>query len=127
MQSATAWLASLGLAQYAESFAANDIDYDVLRDLTNEDLIALGVSLGHRKKILRSLREMEAGDSSELRDATEPAKDDGERRQISVMFCDLVGSTALAARLDPEDMRELIRSYHAVCTSVVPTYDGLIT
>jgi class 3 adenylate cyclase/tetratricopeptide (TPR) repeat protein len=117
----------LGLAQYAESFAANDIDYDVLRDLTNEDLIALGVSLGHRKKILRSLREMEAGDSSELRDATEPAKDDGERRQISVMFCDLVGSTALAARLDPEDMRELIRSYHAVCTSVVPTYDGLIT
>ena len=124
MHSVTAWLASLGLAQYEKSFAENDIDWDVLRDLTNEDLERLGVSLGHRKRMLRALAEIK-GASQTIETGT--TKHDGERRRITVMFCDLVGSTAIAARLDPEDMREVIRGYHRLCTSVMKTYDGLIT
>jgi class 3 adenylate cyclase/tetratricopeptide (TPR) repeat protein len=124
MHSVIAWLASLGLAQYEKSFVENDIDWDVLRHLTKEDLAELGLSLGHRKRMLRALAEMR--DTPQTIE-TGTTKHDGERRRITVMFCDLVGSTTIAARLDPEDMREVIRGYHRLCTSVMKTYDGLIT
>jgi class 3 adenylate cyclase len=88
-----AWLHSLGLQQYEAGFRANDIDTDVLTELTEPDLERLGVaSLGHRKKLLRAIASLR-----------EPSSAQAERRQLTVLFCDLVGSTALSARLDPED------------------------
>src|SRR6516162_10163131 len=104
------WLRGLGLEQYAPAFAANDIDADVLPELTADDLIGLGVgSIGHRRKLLAAI--------AALRDekATPPvaaAPAEAERRQLTVMFCDLVGSTPLSTRFDPEDLREIVGVYH---------------
>src|SRR6516165_8803862 len=104
------WLRGLGLEQYAPAFAANDIDADVLPELTADDLIGLGVgSIGHRRKLLAAI--------SGLRDekVTPPAaapSAEAERRQLTVMFCDLVGSTPLSTRFDPEDLREIVGVYH---------------
>src|SRR5215467_877187 len=93
------WLSKLGLGQYAQRFADNDIDASILRDLTDEDLEKIGVSLGHRKRILRAIAELnEAGLSAES-----SQHDEAERRQLTIMFCDLVGSTALSTKLDPEE------------------------
>ena len=108
------WLASLGLGEYAQRFAENGIDASVLRDLTDLDLEKIGVLLGHRKKILRAIAELDAAVLT------------AERRQLTVMVCDLVGSTALSARLDPEDMRALINAYHTTCAGIMATYDGFI-
>jgi class 3 adenylate cyclase/predicted ATPase len=118
MQSVAAWLASLGLAEYAERFAAQHIDLAVLRDLSEEDLKELGVSLGHRRRLLHAI--------AALRAAVPAAAERVERRQLTVMFCDLAGSTALSARLDPEDTREVIRAYQQACAAVVRAYDGFI-
>jgi class 3 adenylate cyclase len=114
-----AWLEGLGLAQYAAAFAEADIDLDVLPDLTDADLEKLGLSLGHRKKVLRALAEPLPSPSS-------PPPDDeaGERRQLTILFCDLVGSTALAAELDPEDLRTLMSTYHGRCSEVVMAHGG---
>src|ERR1700677_4611054 len=105
------WLRSLGLSEYEPSFRDNQIDGEVLRNLTVDDLKELGVaSVGHRRKLLSAIAEL-AGASAEpiaaamASRAQSPVHDVAERRQLTVMFCDLVGSTALAARLDPEDMR----------------------
>ena len=116
-----AWLQGLGLEGYLEAFRANDVDADVLRTLTADDLKELGVaSLGHRKKLLEvigALAQPAAGpapaDRAVAGEVEAPAAMPraAERRQLTVMFCDLVGSTALSARLDPEDMREVIRAY----------------
>ena len=104
------WLRSLGLSQYEAAFRENGIDADVLVDLSDADLEKLGVlPLGHRKRLLRAIAGLSApaaGSSSSPAVISRPAADTAERRQLTVMFCDLVGSTALAARLDPEDMRE---------------------
>jgi class 3 adenylate cyclase/tetratricopeptide (TPR) repeat protein len=128
MQNVNAWLASLGLSLYAKSFAEQDIDAEVLRDLTDVDLQKIGVSLGHRKRILRAIAELDEGTMTGLRSpAKRGNRDEGERRQVTVLFCDLVGSTALSALLDPEDLREVIRRYHAACIGVVAIYGGLIT
>ena len=115
-----AWLRGLGLEQYASAFRANDIDEDVLVALTVEDLIGLGISsIGHRRKLLAAvtaLREatVAAEPAPAVRLSTEPAEIVGaERRQLTLMFSDLVGSTALSSRLDPEDLREVIGAYHA--------------
>src|SRR6202008_3734765 len=99
------WLRSLGLEQYEATFRDNAIDDSVLPDLTDQDLEKLGVLLGHRRKLLRAIAEL-AGTAPTVpapAAATAAAPQDAaERRQITVMFCDLVGSTALSARLDPE-------------------------
>jgi len=101
------WLASIGLSEYAQRFADNAIDLSILRDLTEQDLMDLGVLLGHRRKILRAITELPAPAPPET--ATERvALDEFEHRHLTVMICDLVGSTALSARLDPEDMRVVI-------------------
>ena len=114
------WLQEIGLPEYVERFRANDVDGEVLRSLTGDDLKELGVtSLGHRKKLLAAIAALAARPA-----AAPPAE--AERRQLTVMFCDLVGSTALSARLDPEDLRDLVRAYHARCAEVVRAFDGSV-
>ena len=106
MATITEWLASLGLSEYAQRFAENDVDVTVLRHLTDQDLKEIGVSLGHRRKMLASIAELAGAAPTKSQRAAPPepkARDDAERRQLTVMFTDLVGSTALSARLDPED------------------------
>ncbi len=122
------WLCGIGLAQYAEMFRANDIDVSVLRHLTDVDLEKLGVSLGHRRKILAAIAEL-AGAAPTLPQPalTEPKpQDTAERRQVTVMFSDLVGSTALSARMDPEDLREVISAYQKCVAETVRRFDGFV-
>ncbi|TWB60027.1 adenylate/guanylate cyclase domain-containing protein [Bradyrhizobium sacchari] len=116
------WLGKLGLGQYAERFVQNGIDVGVLPELMDEDFDKLGVLLGHRRKMLRAIAEL---DPAALIASPAPPHD-AERRHLTVMFCDLVGSTALSARLDPEDMWEVIRAYRAACAGVIAAYDGRI-
>ena len=122
------WLEGLGMADYAGRFAENRIDISVLPELSDQDLKELGVVLGDRRKMLRAIRELVAVEPVEDRPALEPAPkpDAAERRQLTVMFCDLVGSTAISARLDPEDMREVISSYHRCCANCVEREGGFV-
>src|SRR6185437_5404781 len=115
MEQIADWLNTLGLGQYAQRFAENYIDASVLRDLTDQDLEKIGIPLGHRKKLLRAIRELAGASPAAPPQATafRPApSDSAERRQLTVMFIDLVGSTALSTRLDPEDLQEIIGAYH---------------
>src|SRR5262245_59386024 len=122
MQQIADWLNTLGLGQYAQRFAENDIDPSVLRDLTDHDLEKIGVSLGHRRKILRAIAELD-----EARPRSTPApRTEPERRQLTVMFADLVGSTALSTRLDPEDLREIISAYHRCCAEQIEKFGGFV-
>src|SRR5215470_4400701 len=104
------WLKTLGMSEYAVQFAENGIDVSVLRHLTDQDLKDIGVLLGHRRKILAAIAELAGTVGTAPQPAsTEPKpKDAAERRQLTVMFCDLVGSTALSARCDPEVLRDII-------------------
>jgi class 3 adenylate cyclase/predicted ATPase/energy-coupling factor transporter ATP-binding protein EcfA2 len=127
------WLRSLGLERYEEAFRKNEIDEAVLPNLTAEDLKDLGVSaVGHRRKLLDAIAALrtEANAKARLPDAVQitdrTAKEIAERRHLTVMICDLVGSTALSARLDPEDMRAVIDAYHAACARITRTYDGFL-
>ena len=121
------WLASIGLGEYAQRFAENAIDLSVVRDLTEQDLKDLGVLLGHRRKMLRAIAELDGAALAPAETATEPVpRDEAERRHLTVMFCDLVGSTALSARLDPEDLRRVIGAYHACIAEVIGRYQGMI-
>jgi class 3 adenylate cyclase/predicted ATPase len=131
------WLRTLGLGQYEAAFRDNEIDGEVLPKLTVEDLKDLGVAVvGHRRKIVSAIEELKAASPSRADAATALAAhesvpaaappDSAERRQLTVMFCDLVGSTALTARLDPEDMRQVIRAYQDACSGVVARYDGFV-
>lgn len=128
----TDWLRGLGLEQYAAAFRDNDIDDAVLRRLTAEDLRELGVaSIGHRRRLLDAIAALGApapDASGQLAEtaATPAPKSDAERRQLTVMFCDLVGSTALSARLDPEDLRDIIAAYHRAVAEVVRGFDGFV-
>src|SRR5215813_9674726 len=119
------WLVKQGFAKYAEAFARNDIGLDVLPELTDADLKDLGVaSLGDRKRLLKAIASLSSAKASTLAPTiTPPSSTDAERRQITVLFCDLVGSTALASRLDAEDLRDVIRAYHACCAAIVAKYD----
>jgi class 3 adenylate cyclase/tetratricopeptide (TPR) repeat protein len=127
MKGVAEWLASIGLSEYAQRFADNAIDLSVVRDLTEQDLKELGVLLGHRRKMLRAIAELDPTALAPAETATEPVlRDEAERRQLTVMFCDLVGSTALSVRLDPEDMRQVIASYHVCIGTVIGRYQGMI-
>src|SRR5215467_5881174 len=127
MKGITEWLASIGLSEYAQRFADNGIDLSVIRDLTEQDLKDLGILLGHRRKILRAIAELYGVAPAPTETATEPAlRDEAERRHLTVMICDLVGSTALSVRLDPEDMNSVMDAYHAACARIMVTYDGFI-
>src|SRR5215468_2093944 len=118
------WLEKLGMSEYAERFVENKIDISVLPDLTDQHLKDLGIALGHRLKMLRAIRDLGTASAAVAAPlapaATEPNRQDrAERRQLSVVFCDLVGSTALSAKLDPEDLRGIITAYHRCCTELV--------
>jgi class 3 adenylate cyclase/tetratricopeptide (TPR) repeat protein len=127
MKGIAEWLASIGLSEYAQRFADNAIDLSVIRDLTEQDLKELGVLLGHRRKILRAIAAFGGADSAPTETTTEwVLRDVAERRHLTVMICDLVGSTALSARLDPEDMNAVMDAYHAACARIMLTYDGSI-
>src|ERR1700738_162708 len=120
------WLASIGLGEYAQRFGENAIDLMVVRDLTEQDLKDLGVLLGHRRKMLRAIAELK-GDVPRTFPGTQPAPRDGpQRRQLTVMFCDLGGSSALSARLDPEDLRAVIGAYHGCIAEVIARNEGVI-
>ena len=125
------WLRGLGLEQYAPAFRDNHIDGQVLSRLTAEDLRELGVkSIGHRRRLIDAISELGAASADIAVTAASsvvPAQPEAERRQLTVMFCDLVGSTALSARLDPEDLREVIAAYHRAVAEVVTRLDGLIS
>ena len=127
------WLRSLGLERYEAAFRENEIDDTVLLSLTAEDLKELGVGiLGHRRKLLDAIAALRA-DASAKTPPSEPvsvldrsANDNAERRQVTVMFSDLVGSTALSARMDPEDLREVISAYQKCVAETVRRFDGFI-
>jgi predicted ATPase/class 3 adenylate cyclase len=120
------WLASIGLGEYAQRFRDNAIDISVLRDLTEQDLKDLGVLLGHRRKMLRAIAELK-GHVLPTPPGTQPTpRDSAERRQLTVMFCDLVGSSALSVRLDPEDLRAIIGAYYACIAEVIARNEGVI-
>src|SRR5215467_6191338 len=118
------------MPEYARLFADNSIDdVSILRDLTDEDLKDVGVPLGHRRKMLRAIGELSGAAPAALQPTARPEpkpQDLAERRQLTVMFCDLVGSTALSARMDPEDLRDVISAYQTACVKVIQTYDGLV-
>src|SRR5437016_3641463 len=118
------WLRKLGLEQYEPAFRENKIGADLLPSLTAEDLKDLGVTLvGDRRRLLAAIAalSMPAVEAAG-QDARSAAKPEAERRQVTVMFCDLVGSTALASRLDPEDLREVIGRYHACVAQIVSRF-----
>ena len=122
------WLRSLGLGQYEALFRASEIDVDVLPELTDVDLKELGVPLGHRKRLLRAISGLAAAETSAAPAASTGARlqDAAERRQLTVMFCDLVGSTPMSARLDPEDLRGIIGAYHRCVTETVEGFGGFV-
>jgi class 3 adenylate cyclase len=123
------WLRDLGLEQYAPAFRDNDIDGEVLRRLTSEDLRELGVSsIGHRRRLLDAIAALGTVSQDLVTTARShdlPALAEAERRQLTVMFCDLVGSTEFAARLDPEDFRDVIGAYQRAVAGVVMSFEGL--
>ncbi len=129
MPTTAEWLASLGVSEYAERFAENGIDISALRHVTDQDLKDIGVLLGHRRKMLAAIGEL-AGSTPAVphtRAATEPRPQDAaERRQLTVMLCDLVGSTALSSRLDPEDLRGVIGAYHRCCSDLLDRNGGFV-
>jgi class 3 adenylate cyclase/ABC-type transport system involved in cytochrome c biogenesis ATPase subunit len=122
------WLRSLGLGQAEALFRANEIDADILPELTEVDLEKLDVPLGHRKRLLRAISGLAAAETLAAPAASTGAKpqEAAERRQLTVMFCDLVGSTALSVRFDPEELREEIRAYQNAVSGVVARYDGFV-
>jgi predicted ATPase/class 3 adenylate cyclase len=124
------WLRSLGLERYEAAFRDNDVDAEVLSQLTAEDLISLGVtSVGHRRKLLAAIAGLRVGRPAAMEPAAPrdaPVQAAAERRQLTVMFCDLVGSTELSARLDPEDLREVIAAYHRTVAEIVVGLDGFV-
>ena len=107
----------------------NGIAGDILRELTDADLKELGLNLGDRKRLLKAIAALDAGPTQDPAGAVElaatpAAPREAERRQLTVLFCDLVGSTELSARLDPEDLREVIGAYQAACARVIARFDG---
>src|SRR5215831_10878893 len=125
------WLRGLGLDQYLPAFRANDVDGEVLSRLTAEDLRELGVaSIGHRRRLLDAIAALAAaqplGEPSAAPASARDTVSSAERRQLTVMFCDLVGSTELSARLDPEDLRGIIGAYHRGATEIVESFGGFV-
>ncbi|MGI9334430.1 MAG: adenylate/guanylate cyclase domain-containing protein [Gammaproteobacteria bacterium] len=131
------WLEQIDLGQYAPAFIENDVDMSVLADLTESDLHRLGLSLGHGKKLLKAVAAWQSGQVDPGRDGADTQSHSGpqsapigrgeaERRQLTVMFCDLVGSTALSEALDLEEYREVLSAYQSQVARVIRQYDGYI-
>ncbi len=120
------FLDGLGLGQHFELLSRNDIDIDILPDLSDHDLAALGLSLGHRRKLMAAAQRRAAAAPPSAIERERPQEGQAERRQVTVMFADLVGSTALSGRLDPEDFGRLVRQYQDACAGVVARFDGFL-
>jgi len=126
------WLQKLGLGQYAQRFAENDINFAILPHLTDQDLKELGVaSLGHRRQLLLAIAELNGVQKGAVQpppstEAPVAPHDTAERRQVTVMFSDLVGSTGLSARMDPEDLREVISAYQKCVADTVRRFGGFV-
>src|SRR5271167_3407656 len=133
------WLRGLGLEQYASAFRDNAIDAEVLPSLTAEDLRDIGVTLvGHRRRLLDAIATLKPEASStadpdaavksisNLASATAPRSTNAERRQLTVMFCDLVGSTALSTQLDPEELSNVLGAFQKTCVSAVTRFGGSV-
>ncbi|MFL5283144.1 MAG: AAA family ATPase [Rhodopila sp.] len=123
----TSWLRNLGLERYEAAFRENDVNVDVLRTLTAEDLKGLGVaSIGHRRQLLMAIARLRDDTPQAARPTDDPLPPPsaGERRQLTVMFCDLVDSAALGTKLDPEELRDLLHTYRTLCGEVIARYDG---
>src|SRR5262249_35771217 len=120
------WLRNQGLERFEAAFRDNGIDETVLPHLTQENLRELGLPMGARIKLLAAIaaRAKEEADPAAAASAAEPAADVAERRQITVLFSDLVGSTALSTRIDPEDLRTLISAYQKCVTETVHRFGG---
>jgi len=118
------WLADLGLAQYEQALRAHDIDLDVVSELTEQDLEKLGLSLGHRRKFLAAAAKLRGAASGRMPVQDRVALD--ERRQVTVLFSDVVDSTSLATALDPEDMRRVLHEYRRACATAIERYEGHI-
>jgi len=125
MQQIADWLEKLGMSEYAQRFAENRIDFSILRDLTDQHLKDLGIALGDRLKILRAIRELSSPVSPPPLPELQP-QEAAERRQVTVMFSDLVGSTALSTRMDPEDLREVISAYQKCVAETVRRFGGYV-
>ena len=123
------WLRGLGLEQYAPAFSENDIDGNVLPELTADDLIGLGVtSIGHRRRLLAAIDALRKEPPQPVAETAPITAISGEaeRRQLTVMFCDLVGSTPLSTRFDPEDLREIVGAYHRCVADTVGRFGGFV-
>ena len=138
MQEIADWLKKLGLGQYAQHFAENDISFSVLPDLTDQDLKDVGVSLGHRRQLLREIANLgkTAPTAPSVRSLTAPpiaaptvafpAEVSGERRHVTVMFCDLVDSTGISTKLDAEEWRDLVGAYLNAASAAVTEMGGKV-
>jgi class 3 adenylate cyclase/predicted ATPase len=128
------WLRNLGLGRYERVFSENALESDVLPELTESDLEKLGIPLGDRKRLIKAIRATFAdpqnvGPTSAAETGQQPEQRNvpvAERRHLTVMICDIVGSTALSRRLDPEDMRAVVDAYHSACARIIATYDGFL-
>ena len=130
MHEIATWLGSIGLPEHAQCFADNDIDLTILRELSNEDLREMGISsLGHRRKILRAIAELD-DTALPVKTLKSPLKQvrqtSAERRQLTIVFCDLVGSTELSRKLDPEDMHEILQIYQESCAQTINAHGGFV-
>jgi len=122
-----AWLRSLGLERYAPAFRENEIDWEALPKLTAEDLKDLGVVLGgHRRRLLDAIAALDTPEAPPPATTTPASVGEAERRQLTVMFCDLVGSTPLSTRFDPEDLREIVGAYHRCVADTVGRFGGFV-
>jgi class 3 adenylate cyclase/tetratricopeptide (TPR) repeat protein len=131
MSNVRSWLEAIGLAQYADAFEANEIDMDLLGHVDDQILKDIGVSAaGHRIRIRNAIAKMSPATAPDAKPTTANAPEilptSAERRQLTVMFCDLVGSTQLSGRLDPEDMRAVIGAYHRCCTELIERNGGFV-
>ena len=123
------WLAEIGLAQYADAFEANNIDTDLLAQIDDQVLKDIGVSsAGHRLRLRNAIAKLVPTSITQgiSEVPASPPPSEAERRQLTVMFCDLVGSTPLSTRFDPEDLREIVGAYHRCVTDTVGRFGGFV-
>src|SRR5580692_1928937 len=120
------WLRSIKFAQYADAFEANDIDLDLLPELSERDLEQLGLSLGNRRRLLKAIAERGAAKPKLSGAEAAEASGDAERRQVTVLFCDMVGSTALSGTVDPELLGNLIRRYQDAAAGAIGRFGGFV-
>ncbi len=127
MQQIADWLKQLGMKEYIQQFAENNIDFAILSTLTDQDLEKIGVtSLGHRRRLLYGIANLKGVEKAAPAPSAARPTESAERRQVTVLFSDLVGSTALSARMDPEDLREVISAYQKCIAEVVRRFGGFV-